>query len=231
MKRKQIALVVRLLPLGLADLLYPNLTVLPSLWAGPDVVARAQPPAQAHLPAQPQTRQTVVAMPAPHPSSTAGKEAHPAQGTTKPTTAAALDGTDTEEGAPAPARDVAGEALEETAQLVRETVLHFPPGSWTLTPEHRQRLKDLLAGLNNQGSLRVEIHGHTDRTGAQGFDNQLLSRQRAESVASFLIQNGVEQQRVTISGHGSSRPVDPESNPAAWARNRRAEIQIFKGMP
>ncbi len=231
MKRKQTVLVVLLLGLGLADLLYLNLTVLPRLWGGSDVVAEEQLKEQAHLPDQPKAGETVVAIPPPPASSSAGQETRAARGTIKPSTTAALDGTDTEEGGPAPAQAVAEEAGEETARLVRETVLHFPPGSRTLTPEHRQRLKDLLADLSNLDGLRVEIHGHTDRTGAQSIDNQLLSRQRAESVASFLIQNGVEQQRVAISGHGSSRPVDPQSNPAAWAQNRRAEIQIFKGKP
>lgn len=231
MKRKQAVLVVLLLGLGLADLLYLNLTVLPSLWSGPDVVAGEQRLEQAHLPEQSQTGESVVAAPPPSVSSTAGPAAQPAQGTTEPSTTAARDASEPEVGANTPAKAVAGEAREGAAQLVLETVLHFPPGSKTLIAEHRQQLKDLLAGLTTQDRLRVEIHGHTDRTGTQSFDNQLLSRQRAESVASFLIQNGVDQQRVTIRGHGSSRPVDPKSNPEAWARNRRAEIQIFKGMP
>jgi outer membrane protein OmpA-like peptidoglycan-associated protein len=86
------------------------------------------------------------------------------------------------------------------------------------------RLRDLLL-LNPQ--INIEIHGHVnlDENGAKKA--QKLSKQRAEMVKDYLVQNGVAAKRLYPIGFGSSKPVyskpkDEEEKEA----NRRVEILI-----
>jgi outer membrane protein OmpA-like peptidoglycan-associated protein len=86
------------------------------------------------------------------------------------------------------------------------------------------RLRDLLL-LNPQ--LNIEIHGHVNLDENSAKKAQKLSKQRAEMVKNYLVQNGVAAKRLYPIGFGSSKPVykkpkDEEEKEA----NRRVEILI-----
>lgn len=74
--------------------------------------------------------------------------------------------------------------------------------------------------------LKIEIAGHTDSTGTREF-NQKLSEDRAESLASWLIQNGISSTRITTVGYGESRPVADNETEDGRRKNRRTEIKIM----
>lgn len=83
--------------------------------------------------------------------------------------------------------------------------------------------------LNEQPERRVEIEGHTDAEGADGFNMQ-LSRERAEQVRSYLIQRGVDASRITAVGYGETRPIADNDTVEGRANNRRVEI-VLKPLP
>jgi outer membrane protein OmpA-like peptidoglycan-associated protein len=56
--------------------------------------------------------------------------------------------------------------------------------------------------------------------------NQQLSERRAESVRSFLVQNGVPAGTITAKGFGESQPVASNDNAAGRQRNRRVEMVV-----
>ena len=81
--------------------------------------------------------------------------------------------------------------------------------------------------LKSEPQTLVDIQGHTDSTGTDKV-NQPLSEKRAQSVANFLVANGVpSSQFVNVSGFGSSMPVADNSTAAGRQQNRRVDVYIY----
>src|SRR3546814_19476138 len=59
-------------------------------------------------------------------------------------------------------------------------------------------------------SLKVDISGHTDSTGSDGY-NQGLSERRANAVKQYLLRKGVEPGRLSTYAYGESKPVATRS--------------------
>ncbi len=81
--------------------------------------------------------------------------------------------------------------------------------------------------LNKYGDYSILIEGHTDSTGDEGY-NRTLSLRRAESVGEYLIQNGINPERLSYEGYGSQYPIDSNETPKGRARNRRVEFILIK---
>jgi len=71
----------------------------------------------------------------------------------------------------------------------------------------------------------VTIYGHTDNTGSRAV-NEKLSNERAESVAKFLIENGINGGRLTTEGKAYDEPVADNSTSEGRTKNRRVETYI-----
>ncbi|HVH99954.1 MAG TPA: OmpA family protein [Enhygromyxa sp.] len=76
--------------------------------------------------------------------------------------------------------------------------------------------------------VRIEIAGHTDNQGKQEH-NMKLSKDRAESVKSYLVGMGVEESRIETVGHGPDVPIDSNDTKTGRANNRRIEFRILGG--
>jgi len=111
---------------------------------------------------------------------------------------------------------------ERQTTLVLEGV-NFETGKAELTQAARAILLTVAQSLVANADIRVEVGGHTDITGSRGL-NMRLSQARAESVQSFLLQNGVSADRMTARGYGPDNPIDSNDTRAGRARNRRVEL-------
>jgi peptidoglycan-associated lipoprotein len=74
----------------------------------------------------------------------------------------------------------------------------------------------------------VAIEGHCDERGTVDY-NLALGEQRARATRDYLVSLGVAGDRLTTVSYGKERPLDPTSNEAAWARNRRAHFLVTRG--
>ncbi|MFC0242627.1 OmpA/MotB family protein [Rhodopseudomonas telluris] len=84
----------------------------------------------------------------------------------------------------------------------------------------------------------VFIEGHTDSTGAKGGDdryNWQLSVERSvntyREIVNFApslraLRNTRNEEILSVSGYASTRPIDPDENREAWARNRRIDLRF-----
>ena len=79
--------------------------------------------------------------------------------------------------------------------------------------------------LKEYDQTLVEAAGHTDSTGSNSY-NQNLSQQRAYSVGNYLIDQGINSDRVLTIGHGESRPIADNKTPAGREQNRRVELTL-----
>ncbi len=104
----------------------------------------------------------------------------------------------------------------------------------TLRPESYVELNKLVDFLNENGTIKIEIGGHTD---SRGTNNQVLSEERAKAVFDYVVSKGIDPKRMIHKGYGSSKPVfsdekiatlasDAEKE-AAQQANRRTEYKII----
>ncbi len=79
----------------------------------------------------------------------------------------------------------------------------------------------------NPQILLVEIQGHADERGDDDY-NMRLTEDRAASVKTYLIEKGVEADRLQSHGYGETKPVCPQHSEACWSKNRRVEFVILR---
>lgn len=99
----------------------------------------------------------------------------------------------------------------------------FERGSASLTATSQTALLQLVQILRLNPQFRIRVAGHTDNTGRAEV-NLRISRERAGSVADFLIDNGINAQQIIAQGYGATRPIADNSTDAGRAANRRIEI-------
>lgn len=94
-----------------------------------------------------------------------------------------------------------------------------------LKPGALRGLSPLVAFLKDNPDHHIALEGHTDSVGSESYNSD-LSRQRAEAVRQFLVQNGVNAKNVSARGLGEAYPVASNNTEAGRLQNRRVEIII-----
>jgi outer membrane protein OmpA-like peptidoglycan-associated protein len=111
-------------------------------------------------------------------------------------------------------------------KVVLKNIL-FETGKSILTPNSYTELTRLLNIMNENDKMRIEISGHTDKTGSEPV-NFKLSEARAKAVLDYLVSKGVVRTRMESRGFGSLQPISDNSTPAGRAKNRRVEFKILE---
>jgi len=101
----------------------------------------------------------------------------------------------------------------------------FKTNSSDINSSFYEVLNSVAIVLKEYEKSTVEVMGHTDNTGSDGY-NMDLSQRRASSVAQYLISQGVYAPRLIVQGFGESRPIASNATPEGREQNRRVEIQI-----
>lgn len=94
-----------------------------------------------------------------------------------------------------------------------------------LAPGSAATVKKLKAALATWPAPHLVVVGHTDLAGSQEF-NDRLSMRRAQSVAAFLIREGIPAQQIETAGRGKREPLVPTADDVAHPMNRRVVITI-----
>lgn len=110
-------------------------------------------------------------------------------------------------------------------RLIMPGNITFATDSTDIASHFYPVLSSVSIVLKQYPETLIEISGHTDATGSAEY-NQRLSEQRAQSVAQYLITQGVAPQRILARGMGESMPIASNSTPEGRAQNRRVEIRI-----
>lgn len=113
-------------------------------------------------------------------------------------------------------------AFERALNAIRDPV-YFDFDRSDLRPEARETLNRKAQILRDYPDIRVRIEGHCDERGTVEY-NLALGERRAESARQYLIDLGIDPDRLTTVSYGEERPAVEGRNEAAWALNRRAEF-------
>ncbi len=94
-------------------------------------------------------------------------------------------------------------------------------------------LDKLVTLLNDNSDLKIEMGSHTDSVASDAYNIE-LSQRRAQSTVNYLIQKGIDPNRLVAKGYGESKPIarnthpDGSDNPEGRQRNRRTEFKILE---
>ena len=103
----------------------------------------------------------------------------------------------------------------------------FDLGKSKIKKDSYPELDRLVDLLNDISTLKIEISGHTDNIGNKDF-NELLSMQRASAVLNYIVNKGINKNRLTAIGFGDSKPIDSNNTKVGRANNRRTEFKIIE---
>ena len=102
----------------------------------------------------------------------------------------------------------------------------FGYDNYSLSSSARSTLQANVAWLKENPTVIVQVEGHCDERGSIEY-NLALGEKRANAVKSYLQQLGIDSSRLSVISYGEERPLDPGSNDAAWAKNRRGEFVVL----
>ena len=111
------------------------------------------------------------------------------------------------------------EATDRGLVLTLGDVL-FATGRSEVKVGSASNLNKLVAFLNKYPERKVQIEGHTDNVGSEN-SNQDLSQRRADSVRSYLMQQGIGADRLVAAGKGESQPIADNASDSGRQQNRR----------
>ncbi|MBC8033221.1 MAG: OmpA family protein [Chitinophagaceae bacterium] len=132
---------------------------------------------------------------------------------------AAIRGVPENNGCPAISR-----AIEKKLAAASRNIF-FATGSARLLATSAGALNTIVQILRESPDLELHVEGHTDNTGTAA-GNLLLSTQRAQAVATYILKKGILPVRVSSAGSGSEKPMADNDTPQGKAKNRRVELKV-----
>ena len=122
-------------------------------------------------------------------------------------------------------KDIPLQPVELNARVVLKNIL-FETNSTKLQAISQIEINRLMQLMNENPTLKVQINGYTDNVG-KPTDNVKLSEARAKSVVDYLVNKGINTQRLSFKGFGEAKPVTDNSSEAGRAKNRRTEFVVI----
>ncbi len=115
----------------------------------------------------------------------------------------------------------------EVGLTVRLKNIYFDFDKTTLKSESFTELNKVVAFLDENHTVEIEISGHTDSKGSDEY-NLNLSQGRSQAVVDYLVSQGIDRGRLTAQGYGESKPIETNDTEAGRSNNRRVEFTVLK---
>ncbi|EKG40312.1 OmpA family protein [Pseudomonas syringae] len=110
-------------------------------------------------------------------------------------------------------------------KLIMPGNITFATDSSAIASSFYSPLNNLASSLKQFNQNNIEIIGYTDSTGSRQH-NMDLSQQRAQSVATYLTSQGVDQAHLSVRGAGPDQPIASNADVNGRAQNRRVEVNL-----
>ena len=117
----------------------------------------------------------------------------------------------------------------QVSNLMAERI-YFDFDAADLRPEARATLDAKIPLFNANPDMRIRIAGNADERGSDEY-NLALGQRRAQSAKAYLVQRGIDANRIDITSNGEEQPVCEANTDACYQQNRRDDFQIIAGGP
>ncbi|MEA3450925.1 MAG: OmpA family protein, partial [Bacteroidota bacterium] len=122
--------------------------------------------------------------------------------------------------------DVFMKPIIENEKFILKNIF-FETDSYLINQKSMPELNKFVEFMNISPSINIQINGHTDSVGTYTH-NMTLSNKRALEIKKFLVNNGINKQRIKHKGFGSLQPKADNGTKIGRKLNRRIEILILK---
>ncbi|MFT5473973.1 MAG: peptidoglycan-associated lipoprotein [Kiritimatiellia bacterium] len=103
----------------------------------------------------------------------------------------------------------------------------FAYDSYQIAPNEYGSIDVVAQYMRENGDTRLITEGHADERGSREY-NLALGENRSQSVRAYLINIGIESDRIQTRSHGEEMPIDYGHTESAWSQNRRVEFSLFR---
>ncbi|MFK7808189.1 MAG: OmpA family protein [Saprospiraceae bacterium] len=114
----------------------------------------------------------------------------------------------------------------QQGQTLQVSNLYFEADSTNMTPESYPTLKEIATFLKDNPLVVIEVGGHTNNIPEDAFCDALSSA-RAKAVSGYIVQEGIDKNRVLFKGYGKRKPKYSNNHREGRAKNQRVEIKIL----
>jgi len=121
--------------------------------------------------------------------------------------------------------DVHLQGIDAGNKVVLKNIF-FDTNKYDIKKESKTELEKLIAFLNDNERVKIEISGHTDDIGDDAL-NKTLSQNRAKAVYTYLLAQHIDAKRLVYKGYGKSQPIALNTTDEGRQLNRRTEFKII----
>jgi len=114
-----------------------------------------------------------------------------------------------------------------SGEPIRMEKIQLEADSINLNEEAIPSLDELFGFLYDNPTIAIEVSGHTNGLPADDYCDR-ISAERAETVANYLIEKGIEARRIVAKGYGKRKPIATNQTPEGRRRNQRVEIRLIQ---
>lgn len=126
--------------------------------------------------------------------------------------------------------EIPGAEVERVGEGINVTFdetsgVYFATDKYNIEGQSREALNKLAGIFKEYPDTNILVEGHTDSTGSDAY-NLTLSKNRAQAVTNFLVNEGISSGRIDTKWYGESQPKYDNSTVEGRAKNRRVELAI-----
>ncbi|MBK5191962.1 MAG: OmpA family protein [Flavobacteriaceae bacterium] len=127
-------------------------------------------------------------------------------------------------------QEIPGAEVERVGEGINVTFdeasgVYFDTEKYNINAKSQETLNKLAGIFKEYPKSNILVEGHTDNTGSESY-NLTLSKNRAQAVSSYLVNNGVSSGRFDTKWYGESQPKYDNTTAEGRAKNRRVELAI-----
>ena len=126
--------------------------------------------------------------------------------------------------------EIPGAEVERVGEGINVTFdetsgVYFDTDKYSVEGQSREALMSLANIFKEYPNTNILVEGHTDSTGSDAY-NLTLSKNRAQAVTSFLVNQGIDKGRIDTKWYGEAQPKYDNSTVEGRSKNRRVELAI-----
>ncbi len=123
-----------------------------------------------------------------------------------------------------------------SAQKIQEQVAYFGFGKKSYTESGKESFNFIIAEMNANPSMRIEITGHNDQkedeVAEQNQELTNMARKRAEAIKSYFVRQGIDETRIVVLSNSSAEPsLEIQSDDDKEVRDAKSRRVMFKVIP